>query len=559
MGGSGAAARTTENRGIGSFVRAHARASPAFVSFAFMTLLQSDFRLSLPSGVELPSSVSSSQESILTPAALSFVADLERYLRPGLKAIRQRRRIVQAHLEEGRRLVLSDPPARPRGGDWQAAPAPNGLRDLRIGIHGPAHREFLIPALDSKAPMLMVDVAEPAATTWEHVLEAHVDLCDAVDRMSRSRDPEDRRFPALAIRPRGLGTDETGLHVDGEPVASALFDAAMYLVHNAQALQVRGQTPTLVVAGVQVRQEAEWWSALCARAESILGLPYGTVRVILLQDDVLGAFDFDDLLWGLRERIVAVALQRTGYLASWLRCLGHEPGRLLPDPRHLGHTSAFLTAWRQLVVRTAHRRAIRVLGERSEHVSMTGDTLGNPPTVHRMRRQARREVSDGMAGDAVASRGFVPFVRQVFDVFDTAWPPSMEHEMDPSDDTGEVTAADLLQAPGGSFSLAGLLRNLELVVRWEEASLRRQGNVRLGRVSFDAAEVELARRHLLQWLRLDAQLGDGSTVTPELVEQELQRTLGRVHADIGSEAFEAGCYPQAVRIVQILLGSEVSH
>src|ERR1700730_3390435 len=121
-------------------------------------------------------------ESVLTPAALSFVAMLERRFRSRRADLLQRRSQLQARLDAGWNPDFLPETVDIRRGDWTAAPIPDDLRDRRVEITGPVDRKMIINALNSGANVFMADFEDSCAPTWKNVVEGQRNLIDAIDR-----------------------------------------------------------------------------------------------------------------------------------------------------------------------------------------------------------------------------------------------------------------------------------------------------------------------------------------------------------------------------------------
>ena len=89
---------------------------------------------------------------ILTPAALEFVANLQRKFGPAREELLAKRVERQKALDRRRgKLDFLPETAHIRAGDWQVAPAPPDLLDRRVEITGPVDRKMIINALNSGA------------------------------------------------------------------------------------------------------------------------------------------------------------------------------------------------------------------------------------------------------------------------------------------------------------------------------------------------------------------------------------------------------------------------
>src|SRR5205085_11187018 len=102
-----------------------------------------------------------------------------------------------------------------------------------------------------------------------------------------------------------------------------------------------------------------------------------------------------------------------------------------------------------------------------------------------------------------------------------------------------VTAADLLQAPSGTITEAGLKQNVAVGLGYVEAWLRGIGCVPLFNLMEDAATAEISRAQLWQWVHHGAKLQDGRPVTVDLVEQTIDAELAAMRATVDDVRYRA--------------------
>ena len=87
--------------------------------------------LSLPAGVQINAPIQPGFETVLTPEALAFVAQLHRAFEP------RRQQLLAARAERAQRLDAGERPdflpetAHVRAGDWKVAPVPPALQCRR--------------------------------------------------------------------------------------------------------------------------------------------------------------------------------------------------------------------------------------------------------------------------------------------------------------------------------------------------------------------------------------------------------------------------------------------
>jgi len=144
------------------------------------------------------------------------------------------------------------------------------------------------------------------------------------------------------VRPRGLHLDQGDVTVDGRPVCGSLFDVTLAAFHGAAARVERGSGLYLYLPKMESHHEAQWWDAVLADLERRLGLPYASVRVTVLIETILAAFEMEEILYALRDRICGLNAGRWDYLFSVIKRFGGEAEHLLPDRSMLTMTVPFM-------------------------------------------------------------------------------------------------------------------------------------------------------------------------------------------------------------------------
>src|SRR6185503_6363503 len=104
--------------------------------------------------------------------------------------------------------------------------------------------------------------------------------------------------------------------------------------------------------------------------------------------------------------------------------------------------------------------------------------------------------------------GLVPVAREVFEA-----QMKGPNQLARLREDVNVTADDLLRVPTGTRTEEALRHNVRVGVQYIEAWLRGSGCVPLYHLMEDAATAEISRAQVWQWLRHQATLDDGTTVT----------------------------------------------
>jgi malate synthase len=480
-----------------------------------------------PQGVSVPAPMRAGYAEILSPAALAFVADLQRRFGARRAELLAERIARQARLDAGELPDFLSETSAVRKADWTVAPLPPDLLDRRVEITGPVDRKMVINALNSGASTYMADFEDSTAPTWANLVEGQLNLRDAVRGTIAFTSPDSGKSYRLAarpavllVRPRGWHMPEQHVLVDGQPMSGALFDFGLYFFHNAQALLARGTGPYFYLPKLQSHLEARLWNDVFVHAQAQLGLPRGTIKATVLIEHVLAAFEMDEILFELREHSAGLNCGRWDYIFSFIKCFRADPSRVLPDRATLGMTQPFLRAYSQLLIRTCHRRGVHAMGGMAAQIPIKGDEAANRAALAKVEEDKRREVGDGHDGTWVAHPALVPVARAIFD----AAIPGPNQIQNLRRDV-HASGSDLLAAPAGPITEAGLRHNVGVGLRYLAAWLGGSGCVPLHHLMEDAATAEISRAQLWQWIRHGARLADGRRIDAELFRAVLAREL----------------------------------
>ena len=346
-----------------------------------------------PDGVEL---LGRGDDDILSPTALAFVAHLHRELNPRRLELLQRRRDRQAELDSG---ALPDFPTATRDvreSNWRVAPTPPDLLDRRVEITGPVDRKMMINAMNSGARVFMADFEDACSPTWHNVVEGQRNLADAVRGTIELQTPEktyalNETTAVLVPRPRGWHLDERHLLVDGEPVSASLFDFGLAFFHNARELLARDSGPYFYLPKLESRLEARLWNDAFLLAQDELGLEAGTIRATVLIENVLAAFEMDEILYELREHASGLNAGRWDYIFSVIRKFRSRPEFVLPDRAQVTMTVPFMRAYTELLVATCHRRGAHAMGGMAAFIPSRKDAAVNDVALAKVREDKERE------------------------------------------------------------------------------------------------------------------------------------------------------------------------
>jgi malate synthase len=388
------------------------------------------------------------------------------------------------------------------------------------------------------------------------MIEGQVNLRDAVRRTLDYTSPEGKRYElneqtaVLMVRPRGWHLVERHVLIDGDPVAAAIFDFALFFHHNAKALLACNTGPYFYLPKLESHLEARLWNDVFVTAQRELGIPQGTIKATVLVETVLAAFEMDEILYELREHSAGLNIGRWDYIFSCIKKFRSHRDFCLADRAQVTMTSPFLRAYALLLVRTCHRRNAHAMGGMAAQIPIKNDAAANAAAIEKVRADKIREATDGCDGTWVAHPGLVGVAKAVFDQYMPG--PNQLHRKR-NDVT--LTAADLLNfQPEKPITEAGLRNNISVGIQYLGAWLAGNGCVPVFNLMEDAATAEISRSQIWQWMRSPkGVLEDGRKVTRELVRTLLPEELARVRALLGPEGWAAGSYAEAARLFERLV------
>lgn len=513
-----------------------------------------------PDGVEVNAPLSARYDEVLTPEALQLLATLERAFRARRRELLQKREQRQARLDAGELPTFLPETRSIREGDWQVAPIPADLQRRWVEITGPTERKMLINALNSGADIFMADFEDANCPTWENMVEGQINLIDAVDRTIRFSSPDGKAYAlndevaTLLVRPRGWHLDEKHLVVDGEPMSGSLFDFGLYFFHNARKLLDQGTGPYFYLAKLEGHEEARLWNDVFILAQGKLGIPRGSVKATVLVENVLAAFEMEEILYELREHIAGLNAGRWDYIFSVIKKFRNRPGFVLPNRAQITMTVPFMRAYTEQLVRACHRRGAHAIGGMAAYIPRKEEEA-NRLAFQKVTEDKVRESRDGFDGTWVAHPGLVPVARRVFEEVLGDRP----HQKERMREDVQPDAASLTHftVPDGTITEDGLRTNINVALLYLESWLRGVGAAAIYDLMEDTATAEISRAQIWQWINNpDARLDDGRPITLELVRGWLPEELEKIRALVGEDWYAQGRFADASTIFDQLVGGE---
>jgi malate synthase len=507
--------------------------------------------------VEIKSALSTEYQAILTPEALQFLAELHRKFNGRRMDLLKAREIRQVKVNAGELPNFLEETAGVRNSAWEVAPTPADLNDRRVEITGPVDRKMIINALNSGAKVFMADFEDSNSPTFSNNLDGQVNLRDAVRKTISFSNPDGKQYKlndtiaTLVVRPRGWHLVEKHVLIDGEITSGSLFDFGLYFFHNAKELLSRGSGPYFYLPKMESHLEARLWNDVFVFAQDYCGVPQGSIRATVLIETILAAFEMDEILFELRNHSAGLNCGRWDYIFSFIKKFSRRPDFILPDRIQVTMATHFMNSYSLLAIKTCHKRNAHAIGGMSAFIPVKNDELANDNAFAKVRQDKEREANNGHDGTWVAHPGLVPVAMEIFNRV-----MSQPNQKDRKLENIAVSQTDLLQIPDGTITEEGFKANIDVAIQYLEAWLRGSGCVPLYNLMEDAATAEISRAQVWQWVRHNAKLADGRTITKEYYQSVLPTQIEKIKAMVGEERFAKGKFAQAINLFDKLVLSD---
>jgi len=508
--------------------------------------------------VEILGSKVERADEVLTPLALQLLGSLHRRFNGRRLELLEARARRQAEFDDGALPEFPAATAKLRAAEWRVAPVPADLNDRRVEITGPVDRKMIINALNAPVQAFMADFEDSCSPTWGNVVRGQVNLFDAVRRTISYEDPATskvyrlaERTATLIVRPRGWHLPEKHVRINGETVSGALFDFALFIANNHEALARRGTGPYFYLPKLESHLEARLWNEVFVAAQDALGIARGTIKATVLIETILAAFEMDEILHELREHSAGLNCGRWDYIFSFIKKFRNRADFLLPDRAAVSMERHFLKSYVDLLIRTCHRRGAHAMGGMAAQIPIRDDPQANALAMARVRADKLREARAGHDGTWIAHPGLVAIARETFDEV-----MSGPNQLAVRREDVKVGARDLLTVPDGAITEEGVRGCIRVGVQYLESWLRGNGCVPLYHLMEDAATAEICRAQLWQWLHHGARTSDGEPVSVARFDRLLTEELSRIHEEVGAERLTGGVFPTAARLFEQMIKSE---
>jgi malate synthase len=491
---------------------------------------------------------------LIDDEAAGFLAGLQHRFGGRRTQLLEARRDRLRRIDSGERLTFLAETESIRRHPWTVTAPPKDLEDRRVEITGSPEPTLMIDALNSGAKVFMADFEDACAPTWSNVLRGHAAIRD-FNRGDLGTPLDGATIPidepaTLVVGVRGWHQLESHVRVDGAAMSAALFDFGLCAFHSARAALDRGSGPYFSLPKMEGHLEARLWADVISHTEDALGLDRGSIRVTILIETILAAFEMDEILYELREHACGLNAGRSDYLFSLAKTFRSHPDHVLPDRSDIRMEVPFMRAFGELLVSTCHRRGVHAIGGVTAAIPDARDPAVTRHALDLVTADKRREAGDGFDGTLVAHPDTVPFAQAEFDRVLGDRPNQLEVQRDDV----YITAGDLLavRSTAGSITEAGVRGTIRIGVRYLSAWLTGSGSTAIDNVMIDTSAAEFSRAQLWQWLNHEVELSNGQTLTPALIEAMIDDECTAIRTEVGADGWGTGRFDDACRLFREL-------
>jgi malate synthase len=132
--------------------------------------------------------------------------------------------------------------------------------------------------------------------------------------------------------------------------------------------------------------------------KATLGIAPQTIKVTVLIETILAAFEMDEILHELKDHIVGPELRSLGLHLQLHQEIQRRPDFVLPDRQQVTMTTHFLRSYSKLLIKTVHRRGAFAMGGMAPQIPIKNDPKANDEALAKVRADKEREAGDGHDG-----------------------------------------------------------------------------------------------------------------------------------------------------------------
>ena len=469
---------------------------------------------------------------LFDPGLITLITKFHREFEGSRQNLLQRRRDKQELFNRG--LVPSyQKNSKACLENWKVAPIPADLLSRKVEITGPVNDPKMVINMLSRnkgerADTAMLDFEDSMCPTWENVVSGYKNLKEAVDGTltTNSYKLDTNDMAHIMVRVRGLHLNEKNVMVDGAPVSAGILDLLVCAYHTSQKLFDQGKTPKFYVPKCENYLEARWWSQVFTAIEKALSLPKGAIKCTFLIETLPAAFQIEEILFELKERVVALNVGRWDKIFSDIKVLRDHPDRVTADRSLINMNCYWMENYAKRLIKICHNRGALAIGGMAAFTPGRSESI-RQEQLSKVKKDKELEFQWGHDGCWVSHPYFIKEARTCFPKKN-----QLEKKLEDFD-----KFPDLLPSGKGKRTLQGLRKNIRVGIAYLNGWSEGKGCVAWDNLMEDLATLEISRAQVWQWIRHRTVLEEGMTVTSGLVKKLFEEELETILKEEQKESF----------------------
>lgn len=483
-----------------------------------------------------PANFKEAIEGLLPDGAMEYLSALHREFEGRRQELLAKRKARQLKIDQGDfPHFLESTESIRKDSSWKVTPPPKDLEKRWVEITGPTDKKMVINGLNSKADVFMADFEDANTPTLDNMFSGQDNLRRAVNNTLTLKTKEktyrlnDKRA-VLMVRPRGWHLPEQHFFVDETHISGSLFDAGLFLYHNAKMLLDNKSGPYFYLPKMESHEEARLWNDVFNFSENYLKLPKGSIRCTVLIETITAAFEMEEILYELKERITGLNAGRWDYIFSIIKKFQNNKDLVFPDRKEITMLVPFMKAYADLLVHTCHKRGAHAMGGMAAFIPKRGNEEVNKNAFAKVIEDKEIEVKAGFDGTWVAHPDLVPIAYKVFE--EKMSGPNQKSVLR-QDALQKVNNLLQFNITGSAVTKSGVHHNARICLAYLASWLSGVGAAAIDNLMEDLATCEISRALLWQWIHHKTPLQEGGYVTRELVGE----ALNNAQNDLNKESF----------------------
>ena len=383
---------------------------------------------------------------------------------------------------------------------WNVGKIPTSLLNRTVEITGPVDRKIIINALNSGANCFMADFEDSSSPSFNNMLNGQINLRDAINgditynnKLKNKTYKLNEKTATLLVRPRGLHSLEKNVSVDNVFMRASLFDFGLYFITNYNKLLKKSVAPYFYLPKLENHNEAKLWNDIFTFSENYVKIPIGTIKVTVLIEHICAAFEMEEILFSLKNHIVALNCGRWDYIFSFIKKFRYNPNFILGNRDQITMNVHFMKSYVKLLVQTCHKRGAYAIGGMAAHIPTKNEET-NKINLDKVYQDKLQEAKQGMDGTWISHPALLETAIKAFNKYKKG-----NNQLDVNNEYN-ITNEDLLKVPKGTITEDGVKTNIITCLKYLDSWINGIGCVAINNKMEDAATAEISRMQLWQWI-----------------------------------------------------------